>query len=320
MRSVAERVLTLPAYAKINLFLDIVGTRADGYHLLSTVMQQISLFDEVRLRRLSRVEGRPAVSTGNWFFSYPEAVQPLFERLGVEPPASLLFRAAVAFAQTAAVQPAHPIRVEIGWESRLPSLAGIGAGSADAAAVLRGMDRLFPDLVSRASLFEIAADLGADVPFCLHGGIAHCTGIGEVIRPLKPLEPLPLLLIKPDVAVSTVRAFHRWDHLTVAERRAVERPDTAACLAALERADWATLRRAGGNVFEAVVAPDYPALPNLLQAGYESGALFCRMSGSGSAVFALYADAAARDAAADQERWKQAAGGVPCRLYCGHLL
>ncbi len=309
--------IALEARAKINLFLDITGRRADGYHLLSTVMQEISLYDEVRLGRsepCALVE-KPTVVVNNWSICLTEGFSVASKALGLRPRDNLMVRAAALYAEACALSSRQPLVLTLDLVKHLPSMAGIGGGSADAAAVLNGLDSLFPGELERGELFEIAARLGADVPFCLHGGVAHCTGIGEIIEPLPPLPKWPLLLIKPDVEVSTVMAFKRWDELIANPERLIQRPDTVACLEALAENDLRKLRHIGGNVFETVVAPEYPELRQLLQAGYDTGASYCRMTGSGSAIYAIYEDEATRDRAIDRARWEQSAAGRRCDLY-----
>lgn len=310
----------LSATAKINLFLDITGRRADGYHLLSTVMQEISLADRVSLSLRHPDELLPTAvvqQVGKVRIARSNRLEQADIKLGLAPTQNLMVRAAQLYLETLPESyVSEPCVLELDLDKRLPAQAGIGGGSSDAAAVLSGLQQLFPDAVSRKKLFDLAVQLGADVPFCLHGGTAHCTGIGEVIRPLPALPKLPILIVKPDHVVSTAAAFRRWDQLVEQMDVSSYRPAVAPALEAIKNQHWEKLREVGANVFETVVLPEYAQLPKLLAAGYAGGAVYCRMTGSGSAIFAMYENEQTRDAAAaDVDLWQQAAGNSGIRLF-----
>lgn len=338
------------AYAKINLCLDIIGRRQDGYHLISTLMQRISLSDAVAVGLYahsdlglpgnlphmpgwmahSAVAAQVPVGTAAVRIAISKRMLAAGRRMALQPSDNLMVRAALGYLR---------ILAGTGWADRicggewtvcldldkqLPHGAGIGGGSADAAAVFRGLDRWFgltrmPAVYDR--LFRAAAELGGDIPFSLVGGLAHCTGIGERIRPLKEMPVRPMLLIQPRVRISTPAAFRCWDraHPAAGESEATRQDPgedrTAAALDAVGRGDWAALSRSVGNAFETVVRPDYPQLSLLLAAAAQTGAVMCRMTGSGSAVFAVYADADARARAmANRSLWTSA-GGADCQLW-----
>lgn len=340
------------AYAKINLCLDVAGRRADGYHLLSTLMQRISLSDAVGVALCAGCDlgfagnrdslpawmdgalevARVRIGSSAVRIALSDRAIDAGCRLALQPADNLMVRAALAYLTVLSETDwAHRCggdwTVCLDLDKRLPHGAGIGGGSADAAAVFRGLDRWFgltrmPAVYER--LFQAAANLGADIPFSLIGGLAHCTGIGERIRPLNGMPVRPMLLIQPRVRISTPDAFRRWDARAAAAGSSVVSDPfdpaaagawTAAALDAVRRGDWLQLSRSSANALEAVVLPDYPQLPLLLAAAAQTGAVMSRMTGSGSAVFAVYADADTRDRAlADRDLWASA-GGADCQLW-----
>lgn len=267
--------IVLSAPAKVNWSLDVVGKRPDGYHLLATVMQAVSLSDRVE------VELRPAAEGLSLACDAPGI--PCDSR-------NTCHRAAARFLAQAGPALRAGVRVRIG--KRIPESAGLAGGSADAAATLVAISRLAPGAVSPADLAEIAVATGADVPFCLFGGTALCEGIGEILTPLPALDGVPLLLLKPPFGVSTPAAFRALS-LDALE----DRPDTAAVCRAVAARDLAALSAAAGNVLWPVARAQHPALGDALDALGATGPAFRRMSGSGPTLFAAYADADARDRA-----------------------
>ena len=252
------------AHAKINLLLNVLGRRPDGYHELCTIMHAIDLCDTVT------VEPATAVSVA--------ADVPLPER-------SAALRAAEAYRAAAKTDGACIIR------ARIPSEAGLGSSSADAAAVLSGMQALYGAL-SEAELFAIAARTGADVPFCLAGGAALCEGIGERITPL-PGMALNLLLVKGARGVSTRALF---------EGLSLPLPlgDAGGAAAALRAGDVPALAARAFNALTAPAARLVPEIARYADRLRAEGALAACMTGSGSAVFGLF------ESRADAERAKGA--------------
>ncbi len=268
--------IALEAPAKINWSLDVVGKRPDGYHLLSTVMQAVSLADRVD------VELRPAA----------EGVVLECDREGIPCDVrNTCHRAASRFLAEAAGSVRAGVRIRIA--KRIPEAAGLAGGSTDAAATILALARLLPGAVSSARLPGIAVATGADVPFCLFGGTSLCEGIGEILTPLPAFEGVPLLLLKGPFGVSTPAAFRALslDDL-------VDRPDTAGVCRAVAARNLAALSAATGNVLWPVALAQHPALADGLSALASTGPLIARMSGSGPTLFAGYADAAERDRAA----------------------
>lgn len=244
---------TKRAYAKINLTLGVLYKRTDGYHALDSVMQSIDLFDSVTLERARDVV---VTSTGQ-----------------VLPYDNTLRRAAERY--RALTGRGAQIRVV----KRIPSEAGLGGGSADAAAVLNGLQELYGE-VDEATLFEIGASVGADVPFCMRGGTQRAEGIGERLTPVSGM-PLHLLIVKPEQGVSTKKLFS----LLKLPRRM---PDNAACLRALAEGDLAALCPLLYNALEEPAIELVPEIGRAKAALLSAGALAASMTGSGSAVFGVF--------------------------------
>lgn len=257
--------IVLRAYAKINLSLDITGRRADGYHDLDTVMQSVSLADTVDLAKTA--DGIISVRCDD--AAIPQDGE------------NIAHRAALAYFDAAGL----PVQgVSVGIRKRIPSQAGLGGGSADAAAVLRGLCALFAPLPEDA-LLRAGASVGADVPFCLTGGCLRAQGIGERLSPVPALPDCTVLIAKPPVGMSTVAAYAAYDRLPAGYP-----PRTGALIHALDCGSLSAVGAALDNVFaSAAPLPAVESLCHALRAGGASGAC---MSGSGTAVFGLFTDAA----------------------------
>ena len=248
------------AYAKINLSLDILGRREDGYHELAMVMQSISLRDVLTVE--------PAGETS---LSCTDPRVPCG-------PENTLWRAASLFFQETDL----PGGVRVALEKHIPSQAGLGGGSADAAALLRALNQMFQTGLAEEALLRLGLQVGADVPFCLRGGAALAQGVGERLSPAPPLPPCFLTVCKPPAGVSTAEAFRRAD-----QRREKGKNHTAAVLEALRCGSLEALGRALGNDFENVMqVPQVEAIKSAMKARGAAGA---SMTGSGSAVFGLFA-------------------------------
>lgn len=259
--------ITLSARAKVNLTLSVLGRRADGYHTIDSLMHSVSLADTVTLA--------PA-----------EAVSLTVDGAAPAGADNLAWRAAALFLET--VRP--PFRgVRIHLVKRIPSEAGLGGGSSDAAAVLRGMNTLAGRPLSIDALCAMGARLGADVPFCVRGGCARASGTGTDLAPLTPWEGLPLLLVKPAASVSTAAAYRAVDGRRIVPRRTA---DEAA--AALGARDLPRLAAALYNTFEEALFPDVPALAETAAELRTFGPAL--MTGSGAAFF-LLPGGSAREAA-----------------------
>lgn len=256
--------LVIASPAKINLFLEVVGRRPDGYHEIESVMQQVDLCDRVHLRRSPR-DIRVSVT-------------------GAELPpgrGNLAYKAAALILETAG----HRGGVHIHLEKRIPVAGGLGGGSSNAAAVLVGLNRLYDLGQPRETLYTLGAQLGSDVPFFLSDGLAVATGRGEVLTPLPPWVPQWLVLANPGVPISTAWAYREASSkLTDWQRRASIQSFIAGGRLAWPPT-WAF------NRLETVVLPhrvEVRALKTLLQEGGGSPVL---MSGSGASLFAVVPDA-----------------------------
>ena len=277
--------MQVEARAKINWTLEILGQRPDGYHLLDMLMQPITLSDTIAL--------------------LPADALSLEMKSGIPLPSgddNIAMKAALRLkAETGCP---HGARILL--EKRIPAQAGLGGGSADAAAVLTGLNLLWGTGLSSAALERIGLSLGADVPFCIRGGLCRVGGIGEglVSQPFSP--SWPLIVLQPCEGLSTGDVFRAWHH---AGRQEPVR--TAETLAALLCDDPARLPLHPGNDLEAVSFAMRPVLAQACEALLRSGALCAQMSGSGSAVFGVYPDTAQRDEAlpAIRTRWPEA---LPC--------
>ncbi len=272
--------LTLRAYAKINLYLDILEKRDDGYHDLVTVMQSVSLHDTVTLSRRQDDEIRLLESNVS----------------SIPAEKNLVVRAARAYFAASG----DPFGVDISLQKTIPMAAGVGGGSADAAAVLRGLNQLDHNRFKNADLAKIGAELGADIPFCIYGGTALCRGIGEVILPAQNNLDGAVVLAIAGESVSTPDAFGAWDRQMAASKKTENAPD--GLLGALQVGDLAGVSACLYNAFEAVIEPIRPAVSALKKMMLNAGATAACMSGSGPSVFGLFADdnAAAQAAAALQ--------------------
>ena len=252
-------MITEKAYAKINLTLSVGEKREDGYHEIDSVMHSISLCDEVTL-----------TEAGGLSLSIKEGLAPGGK-------ANLMWDAAeLFFRETGFSGGAHMELVK-----QIPSEAGMGGGSSDAAAVLRGLNRMTGQQLSLAALADMGARLGADVPFCVAGGCRRCEGIGEKLTPLAGWEGLPLVIVRPGVSISTGKAYGLLD---VCPRR---RAGTAeSCIKALKNKDRAALMASLSNDFEDVLFKAEPVLGETFS--YLSS--LCKktmMTGSGSAFFLM---------------------------------
>jgi len=256
------RMITVNAPAKINLTLNVEGQRDDGYHLLSSVFQTISLADTVTLKETD-ADGITLT------MSDPDL--PCDKR-------NTAYKAAMLFFEYVGVTP----RVLIHVDKIIPQQAGMGGGSADAAGVLVGLNALFDAHLTTQQLCEIGEKVGADVPFCIVGGTAMVTGIGEVIEPLAAMPPCSVLVAKPPVGVSTATAYAAVDSVATVPA------DQQAMRLAIENGDLQSIGRLVGNAFEQAL--DIPEVETLLSVMRSYKPYGCMMSGSGSAVFALFDD------------------------------
>ena len=255
--------MNVKAHAKLNLTLDILRKREDGYHDLQMVMQSVSLCDEISI---TPAQGEGAMSTN---LSYLPADGRNLAQL-----------AAAAFREVTGLGG----EVDISIEKNIPVCAGMGGGSSDAAAVLRAMNEMTGAGLSVTELAKIGELVGSDVPYCVMGGTALAEGRGEILTPLPALPHCWVAVCKPSFPVSTPQLFGRVD-----VRKIVRRPDTAGLMAALEAGDLTGVARRMYNVFEDVMEPRRRGeIDSIKAAMIDCGALGASMSGSGPTVFGLF--------------------------------
>ena len=255
-----------PAYAKLNLTLDVLGKRADGYHDLQSVMQTVSIRDDIEID----------VGTGKpWKLECSVDGIPTDER-------NLAWKAAKVYCDTMGKDPDG---IEIRITKRIPSGAGMGGGSADAAAVLRALNRYYGEPLSIFALAELGAQVGSDVPFCVLCGTAMVEGRGERLRKLPDIPDCVFVVCKPEFSVSTPELYRKIDEVAIAKR-----PDNKAMESALLAGDLGKVAENVYNVFDPVVTEDHLEL-NYIKSIFNSyGAVGFQMTGSGSAVFAIMSE------------------------------
>ncbi len=255
--------IRLKAKAKINLGLDVLRKREDGYHEVRMIMQTVNLYDKITLRAARGSGIRLSVNLRY----LPENMD------------NLAYRAAkLLMDEFSAAQ-----GVEIELNKYIPVAAGLAGGSSDAAAVLVGMNKLFGLGLDAQGLMERGVKLGADVPFCVMRGTALAEGIGEKLTPLPPMPQCHILVAKPKIYVSTKFVY---GNLKVAEIK--KHPDIDGQIQALREGDLKSLAKRMGNVLESVTIPEYPVIQTLKETMLENGALNAMMSGSGPTVFGLF--------------------------------
>lgn len=250
------------AYAKINLTLDILGKRPDGYHDLQSVFQGVSLRDEVELD----------IGTGlPWQVDCGNGI-PCDER-------NLAWKAAKVFCEELGKDPGG---ISIRIKKNIPSEAGMGGGSADAAAVLKALNRFYGNPLSLMELADLGAKVGSDVPFCVVCGTAMVEGRGERIRMLPDIPDCRFIIAKPPFPVSTPMLFRVMDSEPVEKH-----PDNAGMETAISEGNLQAVCSRIFNVFDPVVSRDHPEIDEIKEICLSQGALACQMTGSGSAVFAV---------------------------------
>lgn len=254
------------AYAKLNLTLDVLGKREDGYHDLQSVMQTISIWDDVEIdigtgkpwKLLCSVEGIPTDAS------------------------NLAWKAAKVYCDA---MKKDPNGLEIRILKRIPSGAGMGGGSADAAAVLRALNRHYGNPLSIFALAELGAQVGSDVPFCVLCGTAMVEGRGERLRKLPDIPDCIFVVVKPEFSVSTPELYQKIDSVAIAHH-----PDNKAMESALLAGDLERVVDNVYNVFDPVVTEDHPELNYIKSLFQQYGAVGYQMTGSGSAVFGIVSE------------------------------
>ena len=257
--------ISVKALAKINLGLDVVRRREDGYHEVRMVMQTIHLFDRLEMAKNS--SGEISITTNLSFLPTNRN--------------NLVYRAAELLREEFQIKDGLTINLH----KHIPVAAGMAGGSTDAAAVLYGMNRMFDLGLKREELKERGVKIGADVPYCIMRGTALAEGIGEKLTALPPMVKCPVLIAKPQISVSTKFVYEnlRLNDKTV-------HPDIDALVENIRKKDLNAVASEMGNVLETVTIPNYPVIAQIKEHMLEHGAVGAMMSGSGPTVFGLFED------------------------------
>jgi 4-diphosphocytidyl-2-C-methyl-D-erythritol kinase len=265
--------IRLNAYAKLNISLDIVSKMDDGYHSMKMVMQSIELHDEIKLAC------KPGTGIN---------IRTDLKYLPGDDRNIAAKAAAVFFGQTGI----SGYETSIDIKKNIPVCAGLGGGSTDGAAVLRGLDQLFETHLGRSALEELGSKIGSDVPFCIAGGTALAEGRGEVLHDLKPLPDCIIVICKPAFAISTPELFSKINCEKIHCR-----PDTEGIIDALEKQSLSGVARRMYNVFETVLPKGCGAIDEIKESMLDYRATGTVMTGTGSAVFGIFSDRQAAESA-----------------------
>lgn len=257
--------LRLKALGKINLELDVVRKREDGYHEVRMIMQTVDMYDKLVLRKRSW----PGIKVETNLFYLPTNEN------------NLVYKAANLLMEEFGIRQG----LYIGLHKFIPVAAGMAGGSSDAAAVLYGVNRLFGLGLSKQELMKRGVSIGADVPYCVMRGTALAEGIGEELSPLPPMPDCYILIAKPGISVSTKFVYENL-HLETLETH----PDIGKSIEALESGSLEGLARSMGNVLESVTISQYPVIADIKERMKQSGAVNAMMSGSGPTVFGIFTE------------------------------
>lgn len=255
--------LELKALGKINLGLDVLGVRENGYHDVRMVMQTVYLYDDVMLQH--KAEPGIEVESNLYFLPVDEH--------------NIAYQAAKLLIDEFAIKSG----VKIKLKKHIPVSAGMAGGSADAAAVLFGMNRMFRLGLSETDLMERGVKLGADVPYCIMRGTVLAEGIGDILTPLPSMPRCQILIAKPGISVST-----KWVYDRIDAKKNLKHPDINGIIAGLKNQDLKQIAQSMGNVLEDVTVSAYPVIEEIKDCMKAAGALNAMMSGSGPTVFGIF--------------------------------
>lgn len=278
--------IKLKALAKINLGLDVVRRREDGYHEVRMVMQTIHLYDQLLIQK-SETPGIQIHSNLSFL--------PVNEN-------NLVYKAGKLLMDEFDIHTG----VSVELNKHIPVAAGMAGGSTDAAAMLYGMNQLFGLKLKRKDLMERGVQIGADVPYCIMRGTALAEGIGEKLSSLPPMVKCPVLIAKPAVSVSTKFVYQ---NLKLNEQ--TPHPDIDALITDIRNSDFDNICADMGNVLETVTIPNYPVIAQIKEQMLKSGAKASMMSGSGPTVFGLFGD----EETARRARAEMKASGLAKQVY-----
>lgn len=257
--------LELKALGKINLGLDVLGKRENGYHDVRMVMQTVYLYDQIRIERMKE----PGIHLSSNLFYLPVNEN------------NLAYRAADLLMKECQIREG----VRITLDKHIPVAAGMAGGSSNAAAVLFGMNRMFSLGFTMEELMERGVTLGADVPYCILRGTVLAEGIGEKLTPLPAMPKCYVLLAKPPISVSTKAVYEKLDSHEIAEH-----PNIDGIIGGLKRQNLDEVAAGMGNVLEKVTIEEYPVIDKIKSVMCREGALNAMMSGSGPTVFGIFED------------------------------
>lgn len=257
--------ISLKALAKINLGLDVVRSREDGYHEVRMIMQTIQLYDRLDIKRTQ--EPGIQIQTNLSFLPVNEN--------------NLIYKAAKLLMDEFSITDGVSVKLD----KRIPVAAGMAGGSTDAAAMLIGVNRLFSLGLTKRQLMERGVQIGADVPYCIMRGTALAEGIGEALSPLPPMVKCPVLIAKPSISVSTKFVYQnlKLDDTTI-------HPDIDRLIDDIKAKNLHDIAAHMGNVLETVTIPNYPVIDEIKKHMLSNGAVGAMMSGSGPTVFGLFDD------------------------------
>lgn len=258
-------ILTKKTPAKINLTLDVTGKLENGYHTLSMIMQSIDVCDELSFEK---------IADEKIIFSMNKELP---DKIPVEK--NLVYKAAKLMKETFDIKGGFKIHLE----KNIPAAAGLAGGSSDCAATLIGINELCKLNLDTESLCKIGVKLGADVPFCIKKGTMLAEGIGEILTPLSPLPGVPLVLIKPNISISTAYVYQ---HLNL--NGLDYHPDNKAMISYIANKDIKKIADSLSNVLETVTVPENPIIDELKHYLTENGAIGSLMSGSGPTTFGIF--------------------------------
>lgn len=274
------RHLGLKAYGKINLGLDVLRKREDGYHEVRMIMQTVGLYDKIDLY----LKETPGISVETNLYYLPVNEN------------NLVYKAAKLLMDEFSIK--HGITIHL--KKFIPVSAGMAGGSSDAAAVLFGVNKMFGLGLSTQELKERGVKIGADVPYCIMRGTALSEGIGEILTPLPPIPQCQVLIAKPGISVSTRFVY---EHLDAAALRPEDHPDIDGMIEAIKRRDIYGTAALLGNVLELVTIPEYPVIAKLKERMKAFGAVNAMMSGSGPTVFGIFTNPRAAEEAYEELRY-----------------
>lgn len=257
--------IRLKALAKINIGLDVLRRREDGYHDVKMIMQTVGIYDQICLNR----EKTPGIRVKTNLFYLPDNEN------------NLVYKAAKLLMDEFSIEDG----VSIDLNKYIPVAAGMAGGSSDAASVLYGMNKMFSLGLSHDELMRRGVKIGADVPYCIMRGTALAEGIGEILTPLPPMPACFVLVAKPGISVSTKFVY---ENLHANDLRPEQHPDIDAAIAGIRAGDLKATAQAMGNVLELVTAREYPVIEEIKNFMKKRGALNAMMSGSGPTVFGLF--------------------------------